>query len=421
MIDNFDLWIQPFRRLGIKPGLDTVRNLLNRLGNPQDKIKVIHITGTNGKGTTATLLHDILVEGGYKTGLFMSPYLIRPEEMCTINKQTISTDKWLKLAETVDGHIKAMDQAGQELPTEYEIYAAMMYLYFYEEEVDYAIIEVAMGGANDCTNVILKPIMTIITAIDMDHQAFLGDTLLAIAKEKSGIMKAGCPLVLHPQKGDLMSFFNDKAKAMEVDLLCYDIDPDLTLKGDVMTFTYKGVEVKTSLMGIHQKQNIIGVLEALFYLKQKGQVHLSLSQIERGIEGVRLACRFEKSGQWIFDGAHNNASLLALKKTLEALKLYHLTAVIGVLGDKDTLEGFRALKAHIDQVVLLEPLNPRRCSNPVLEQSLRELGYDQIIPVETLEEAYDLGQKSQSTTIAFGSFYMVGPLRDYVLKTREKQ
>lgn len=170
MIKSFETWIETYKKMGIKPGTKTVKRLLGHLGNPQEDLKVIHITGTNGKGTTARLFHNILSKAGYKTGLFMSPYMNQPEEMCVIDGAEVSRQVWLDLAEKIESKIQIMKSLGEELPTEYEIYAAMMYLYFKEASVDFAVIEVAMGGKNDCTNVISKPILTVITAIDLDHQ-----------------------------------------------------------------------------------------------------------------------------------------------------------------------------------------------------------------------------------------------------------
>ena len=414
MIKSFQMWLEPYKKMGIKPGTQTVKTLLNHLGNPQDQIKVIHITGTNGKGTTARLFHNVLWKAGYKTGLFMSPYLNQPEEMCVIDGEQISSDLWLDLAEKIQSKLEVMISLGQDLPTEYEIYAAMMYLYFKEADVDFAVVEVAMGGENDCTNVIKKPVLTVITAIDLDHQKFLGDTVLQIAKEKSGIMKMGCPQVLHKQNKEIMAYFEKKSREMKVPISLVEADDRIKYSDYQMIFDYKGLTITTSLLGKHQKQNIIGVIEGLEILDNHGHLILCHEILKRAIKETILPCRFEKIGSWILDGAHNDSSLLALKNTLHDLGLKDLVGVVGVLLDKENLQGFKALRPYFKKMILLEPLNDRKCPNNILKQRLESIGYERVIEASNVNEAIGLGQRSTEFKLAFGSFYMVGPLRDHL-------
>lgn len=414
MIQSFDQWIEPFRAMGVQPGLDTIKQLLALLDNPQDKIKVIHIAGTNGKGTSAVLWHNILWRAGYKTGLFMSPYLTDPEEMCVINNQCVSKGVWLELAGQVNDKIDLMRAEGQKLPTEYEIYAAMMYLYFYNEGIDFAVVEVAMGGLNDCTNVCKKPVLTLLTAVGLDHQKFLGDTHLAIAKEKSGIMKKGVPLILHPQVQGVEAMIKKKAKTMAIDVVSFHCDLELTLDDFMMSFVYEGVTYRSPLLGRHQKQNILGVLEGVKVLEASQLITLEDGLLQEVIESTSLACRFERHHRWIFDGAHNKDSLLALKTTLQGLGLKNLVGVLGVLGDKDLLEGLQALRPYFDQMILIEADNARKCPNPVLKERLETLGYEAISLACHASEIEDLIKDKGAYRLAFGSFYMVGPLRTYI-------
>lgn len=416
MIKSFQTWIEPYKNMGIKPGTKTVKTLLNHLGNPQDQIKVIHITGTNGKGTTARLFHNILWKAGYKTGLFMSPYLSHPEEMCVIDGEEVSSGMWLDLAEKIQSKLEIMVSLGEDLPTEYEIYAAMMYLYFKEAGVDFGVVEVAMGGKNDCTNVISKPVLTVITAIDLDHQKFLGNTVLEIAKEKSGIMKAGCPLVLHKQNDEVMAYFQKKSSEMGLNMTLIQANDEVKYVDYGMTFIYKDLYIATSLMGNHQKQNIVGVIEGIEILKKNKHLVLTDETLVAAVKETTLACRFEKIGSWILDGAHNDSSLLALKRTLDDLGLNNLIGVVGVLLDKENLQGFKALRPYFKRMILLEPLNVRKCSNKILKQRLESIGYEKVMEAPNIEEAFKLAQETKLLKVAFGSFYMVGPLRDHLIE-----
>lgn len=244
---------------------------------------------------------------------------------------------------------------------------------------------------------------------------FLGETVLEIAKEKSGIMKVGCPLVLHKQNDEVMTYFEKQSKAMSVEMTTFKVNDDFEYGAYKMTFDYKGLNISTSLLGKHQKQNIVGVIEGLEVLKKNNHLTLSDESLMCGINETTLACRFEKIGSWILDGAHNDSSLLALKRTLDDLGLNNLVGVVGVLLDKENLKGFKALKPYFKKMILLEPLNDRKCPSNILKERLESIGYEEVIEASTIKEAYDLATANHEVKVAFGSFYMVGPLRDHVL------
>jgi len=409
---EFDTWLDQVRSYGIKPGLSRVKELLKRLDNPQNRLDIIHITGTNGKGTTATVLKNILKQGGYRVGQFSTPSIISFNHMFDIDGP-ISDENLLKLSDRIKSLCEDMLEEGLEYPTEYEIIAAIMYLYFYEEHVDFAVVEVAMGGENDCTNVMDFSILSIITPISLDHTGFLGETVLDIAKEKSGVIKNNSALILHPQSKDVEDFLIEDCQRKMAVIKSFDSDVVCSYK-ELMTFSYKGLEVETKLMGKHQAANIIGVLEAVHYLNIKGYTRISNDQMLAGVLETSFEGRFERIGKWILDGAHNHESLMALKSVLESLNLYELVGVFGALKDKEIDEALMALKVHFKLVVLTEPNNFRKLDVDLLKKKFESLGYTQLIVGERIEDAYNHAEKIPGIKLGFGSFYMIGDLRKHI-------
>ena len=411
--NTFNNWLEEIRSYGIKPGLSRVKELLKRLDNPQNKLDIIHITGTNGKGTTATVLSNVLREANYKVGQFSTPSIISFNHMFDIDG-AISDDRLFDLSSRIKSICDEMLSDGLEYPTEYEVIAAIMYLYFCEEHVDFAVVEVAMGGENDCTNVMDYSILSIITPISLDHTGFLGDTLLDIAKEKSGVIKNNSALIMHPQNRDVELFLNEvcENKMAVLNTFCNDVTCHYS---EVMTFKYKGLNVKTKLMGSHQAGNIIGVIEAVHYLKTKGYVSVSKEQLLEGILKTSFEGRFEKIDEWIFDGAHNHESLMALKRVLESLELYDLIGVFGALKDKDFDEALEALKPHFKQIIVTEPLSFRKLEASQMADRLKKVGYLDVIVESDIHKAYLLANALEGTKIGFGSFYMISELRKQII------
>jgi dihydrofolate synthase/folylpolyglutamate synthase len=301
---------------------------------------------------------------------------------------------------------------GLEYPTEYEIISAIMYQYFYERHVDYAVVEVAMGGENDCTNVMDHSILSIITAISLDHTGFLGDTLLDIAKEKSGVIKRNSTVILHPQSEDVMEFIYKNADEKMSVVRTFDKNVVCTFD-DMMHFEYKGLKIDTQMMGIHQAGNIIGVLEAVQFLKEKGYISVSSKLIQEAIAETVFEGRFERIGEWILDGAHNHESLMALRDVLCQMNLYNLIGVFGALKDKDIDQALLALKPHFDTVIVTEPNSFRKCPADEMGDKLKELGYD-IIVESSVEKAFRMAEDIEGTKLGFGSFYMLSELRPYI-------
>jgi len=410
---QFDKWLEEIRSYGIKPGLSRVIELLNRLDNPQDKLNIIHITGTNGKGTTATLLRHILEEE-YKVGQFSTPSIISFNHMFYVDGP-ISDEVLYRISDQIKTLCEDMVSDGLEYPTEYEIIAAIMYQYFYECHVDFAIVEVAMGGENDCTNVMNHSILSIMTEISLDHTNFFGPTLLDIAKEKSGVIKNNSAVIVHPQDEDVFDYIkNDADKKLSI-LRSFEGQVDC-FYDDMMTFAYKGLEVKTKMMGDHQARNIIGVIEAINYLNEKGYASVSKEQLLNSIENTVFEGRFERIEDWILDGAHNHESLMGLKSVLEHLDLYHLNGVFAALKDKDIDEALKALAPHFDLMIVTEANSFRKCPAGEMSDRMSKLGYKNIIIEENINKAFQRAEKTDQMKLVFGSFYMLSELRPLIKK-----
>lgn len=408
---TFDKWLEEIRAYGIKPGLSRVKELLRRMDNPQNKLQIIHITGTNGKGTTATLLRHILEKAGYLIGQFSTPSILGFNHMFYVDGP-IEDEVLYKICDRIKKLCEEMVSDGLEYPTEYEIISAIMYQYFYERHVDYAVVEVAMGGENDCTNVMDHSILSIITAISLDHTGFLGDTLLDIAREKSGVIKRNSTVIVHPQSEEVMDFIQKNAEEKMSVVRTFDQDVVCTLD-EMMHFEYRGINIDTHMMGVHQAGNIIGVLEAVQFLREKGYVSVSGQVIRKAISETVFEGRFERIGHWILDGAHNHESLMALKDVLNELNLYNLTGIFGALKDKDLDQALLALKPYFRRVVVTEPNSFRKCPADEMGDKLKKLGYD-ILVEPSIEKAFEKAKAFDGIKLAFGSFYMLSELRPYI-------
>lgn len=410
---NFEKWMEEVRNLGWKPGLSRVKSLLNRLENPQNKLDIIHITGTNGKGSTATLIHNILKAGGYKVGQFSSPSILGFHHMYLIDGVPIADSRLNELGEQVKCVIEDMLEEGEEHPTEYEILAAVLYLYFYQEHVSFAVVEVAMGGENDCTNVMDHVIQSIITPISLDHTDFLGSTLHEIAKEKAGIIKENSVLISHQQEAEVMTVLQASCDEKNTVMKVVHEEAEVSFRKPYQAFNYQSVEILSQLIGHHQRNNIIVAIEAVQDLKQRGYVSISTECMLDAIRLTKFEGRFEMIGDYVLDGAHNNESLKALADSLEIIGSQPRNMMIGILGDKDIGEGLEALKPYVKGVVVTEPNNPRKLDADLLKTKLEKLGFEVIKATRHYEDALN---SVDSNALICGSFYLIGEMRPLVIK-----
>ena len=322
---------------GCTPGLDRIKELLSFMGNPQDELKYVHVAGTNGKGSTCSMLASILEKAGYKTGLFTYPHIYEFNERIKINGENITNDELCEIAEYVRSFLDKMS----EKPTEFELISAMGFEYFKRKKCDIVVVEVGLGGTMDSTNVIKAPEVAVIAAIGLDHTGMLGNTVEEIALEKAGIIKQETKAVVYNQKESVNKVFIDVAKSLGVEVEFSEDDKiELVSRNlDYQEFNYKDLKnLRIPLSGTYQLKNAALVLKTVQVLKEKGY-EISAGAIAEGMRDTKWPSRFEvfsKKPVIIVDGAHNPQGIAATAKSLkEHFADNKIIFVIGVMDDKD--------------------------------------------------------------------------------------
>lgn len=414
-------------RFGMNFGLSRVEKMLELLGNPQNKIKCIHIAGTNGKGSTTAMIASILKEEGYTVGMYTSPYLEEFEERIQINGVNIPKERLAELVSKIEKVSEEIVTLGFDNPTQFEIITAIMFLYFSEENVDYAIIEVGLGGRLDATNVI-DPVLVVITSISYDHMNILGETIEEIAGEKCGIIK-NSPVVTYPQVEEAMKVIEEKCKEKSVQLIKTSessIKEVIINKNDNTQRIKLEVgnelkEYKLALIGKHQVKNAMVVLNAIEAFKTLGG-SVKEESIKAGLENVRWIGRMErlnKNPMVVIDGAHNIDGIRTLKESVKEYFSYNkLILILGILGDKQVKEMVNTIGSLGEDIILTEPHNERAESLEVMESYLKEENknvYKIMNYREAYEKALELANEDDLILIC-GSLYMVGDMRKEITR-----
>lgn len=401
---------------GSRPGLSRITELCHALGDPQKKLRTIHIAGTNGKGSTSAMLSSILRAEGYRVALFTSPYIYEFGERMQIDGVPIPKDELCRVIEKIRPFVDAME----DRPTEFELITAAAFVYFAEAEVDYAVIEVGMGGRLDATNVIDPPILSIITGIALDHTAYLGDTVEAIAKEKAGILKRGssavCGMLCNEAADTIFEI------ACSLDIYCGFASPE-ALKVKRITprgckFSYRNRRrLRIPFAAAYQPRNAALVLDACDELRNR-DVAISEKSIRRGLATVSWPGRFEyfsHSPDVVFDGSHNPEGILAAKESIEAIYRTPMLLLTGVMRDKDFSSMIDALSPLTAQVFCVRPDNPRAMEADALAAVWREKGIS-AKGFETVEdamrEAYAAAKEKHLPLFILGSLYLYREARD---------
>jgi len=421
-------YIHSTYQFGSKLGLGSIEQLLDLLGNPHKDLKVIHVAGTNGKGSTSSFMHNVLKTAGYKVGLYTSPYIEEFTERIQINGKKIDKQRLADITLVVKEKIDEMLSKGMDHPTEFEIGTAIAIVYFFEEKVDLLILEVGMGGRLDATNIVENPLLSVITPIGYDHIDILGNTLEKIASEKAGIIKDNGLVVSYPQEEEGMVAIERVARDKNAQLFITNYD-SLTVQSntikeqefsvEVMGKTYK--HLKISLAGKHQIQNACTALTALEVLKQYRNIEISDDAIYKGLYDTKWMGRFEvlkEDPLTIIDGAHNLQGALALKNSIETLlKDYKITFIVGMLGDKDVKGVLKNIIPLVDKVIVTKVNNPRAMGVDDLAKELVSFGKEIYISksVENaIEKAYDVTEASEAILVS-GSLYMIGEARGIIM------
>ncbi len=423
-------YISDTYKFGSKLGLENIKKLTELLGNPQDKYKIIHIAGTNGKGSTSNMTHDILMAGGYKVGLFISPYLEEFTERIQINKEHIDKDSLGRITALVKEKVDIMIKEGFNHPTEFEIVTAIGFKYFEEQNIDFLVLEVGLGGRFDATNAVSKSLISVITSISYDHTEYLGDTLEKIAYEKAGIIKENNDVVIYPQEKNIVDVVLEQAKLKnskvhltdkeDIHLISTDID------GQILSYSNKSVfdleNLKINLLGEHQIYNCLTVLKVLEVLKEKG-FNITEDSIRQGLLSCKFAGRFEiiqKNPIIILDGGHNINGVEYFSK---AVKRYFpdkkIILFYGMLKDKHPEMIIDYLTDISKEIYTLTPNNPRAINAEDLAKLIKEKNSS--VKVEALDSYGKIlpivkNAGKDECMACVGSLYLIGDIRTLLTK-----
>ena len=401
---------------GSKLGLDRITELLHRLGDPQEKLKFIHIAGTNGKGSCASMLASVCKAAGYKTGLYTSPYIYRFNERMQINGKEIEDSVLADLITELQPVFDSME----DHPLIFEMVTAAALLWYAKEACDIVVLEVGMGGRLDATNIISSPEAAVIMNIGLDHTQQLGSTVPDIAAEKGGIIKEGCSVVLYQQNDDVEEVIRKICLEKHADLHIPDfsaIESEFdSLEGQ--TFTYKGEEYAIPLLGAHQRRNAAAVIEAVMLLREKGW-KIDQEALEHGLYSVYWPARFEvlmDDPYFILDGGHNPQCAGTVVQNLADYfpGIKHIM-LVGVLADKDYPTLFSVLNLAADEYICITPNSPRALPAEQLAEQLRHFGK----PVSVCDsiddgvfQAIDRAREQDGIVCAVGSLYIAGTIRE---------
>ena len=401
---------------GSIPGLGRTQALLEKMGNPEKKLKFVHIAGTNGKGSTAAMTASILRKAGYRTGLYTSPYIYRFHERMQVDGQEITDEELSKITE----YVKPLAQSLAESPTEFELVCCIAFEYFVRKQCDIVVLEVGMGGAFDATNVIDTPEVAVITNIGLDHTEVLGDTVEKIAETKSGIFKENGHAVVYRSTPSVEAVYEQICAEKNVVLRKADFDSlklkKHTLDGQVFDCGERK-DLILPLLGDHQLHNASVVLSIIDTLKAIGW-NIGEEHIRTGLKDVKWPGRFDivsHSPLFIIDGGHNPQCIEALVKNVEDyLHDRKVIALTGVLADKDYADMYVPIMPFVDQFVCITPPNPRKLEAAELAKYLRTKGANAVGSnsiLDGVKTALEL-VGSDGVVLCFGSLYSIGSIRD---------
>ena len=400
-----------------KMGLERTVELLRKLGDPQKKCRFVHVTGSNGKGSTCAMTASVLAAAGDRTGRFTSPHVCDFTARIRINGVNITNEALAAITEDVAKIADAME----DHPSQFELITAIAMEHFYREKCDIVVLEVGMGGELDSTNVIDAPVVAAFTNIGLEHTEYLGNTLAQIASTKAGIIKPGCSVVCYESEREAVDTIRRICEEKNVPFVIAGDEAELigvSLEGQ--KFSYHGRCYEIRLCGQHQLRNAVVALEIIDILLRKG-FEITEEQIREGLKQTVWPARFEvlrKDPPFILDGGHNPQCALALIQTLDQVlpdkKVRFLT---GVLADKDYELIAERIAPYAKECICVKPDNPRALEADAYAEVFRKRGIP-AIAAESVESGVDLvlEQAEDAPVVAFGSLYMAGRIRELVLE-----
>ena len=430
--------IHSFRVFGSRLGLGRMRRMLHLLGDPQDGMNIIHVAGTNGKGSVCRYVYSVLEENGYRTGAYFSPYLERFTERIEFDGKEISREDLVRYAEQALGAAEEMVRRGWESPTEFELVTAIGFLYFAAKNADFVILEVGLGGRGDSTNICSQPAVTAIVSISYDHMAQLGNTLPEIAAEKAGIIKEGVPVVVCVEDPDAFEVIRKRAEELSAPLIdasrvrisavreslggcIFDAMPDEELRAQLSgMMQWQNIEI--SMCGHHQISNAVCALLMIEVLRKRG-IRIEEERLHRGMKKAVQKGRFEimrKNPYLILDGAHNPAGARTLKETVR--RFFgggRILLCTGILADKAYREIVGEWSQLDADVLVTEVPNPRKMDAAALAGVFAETepyrsGRRSVAVIADYEEAFAYAERKKQDydlILWAGSLYLIGGVR----------
>lgn len=420
-------YIETIPKFTVKHPPEHTRELLSHLGNPQEGIKIIHVAGTNGKGSVCAYLNAMLLAGGKKTGLFTSPHLVRINERFQINGEDVSDEQFLNAFLKVEKAAKEYEAEGEGHPSYFETLFLMGMLIFKEAGVEYLVMETGLGGRLDATNVVEKPLACIITSISRDHTEYLGDTLEAIAGEKAGIIKAGVPVIYDASQPGPASVI--AAKAKEMGSPAWPMEPSFyemkiqSREGITFTFAYPGGEKAELAIPYVAKYQMMNASLAFYTMHILQDVHdIPKNVLAEGLSKIKWPCRMEMAAPGvIIDGAHNEDGIAQFVSTAGYFaKENEITILFTAVADKHYHEmiGEICEGIHPSHVVATQIDGSRVVPAEVLAEDFRKAGCTDVCAEPEIGAAYEkaLGKKGSGMLFCVGSLYLAGELKAYLAK-----
>ena len=439
-------YIENVAKFGSNLGLDRTEKMLEILGDPHKKIKAIHVAGTNGKGSITAMISKILMEAGFKVGMYTSPYLEVFEERIQINGVNIPRDDLSKVVTKVSEVVRRVVEMGYDNPTEFEIITCSMFYYFAEKKVDIAVVEVGLGGRLDSTNV-MPPfsekqkggvMLSIISSISYDHMKILGDTLGKIAYEKAGIIKPGIPVIMYPEEEEAGKVIEQVCGQKGSQLIKVPVNSVKRIEKDKISSRSRGCmqhislhtgkqnyDIKLSLLGRHQLLNCAAAVFAVEQLSRYG-IQIGRSIISRALSSVKWMGRLEvmaKNPLVVIDGAHNREGISVLKDNIESYFSYnHMVLILGILADKEVDIMVKTIVPLAWKVIAVTPNNTRAESSKQLRAVVEKYNPN----CEAFED-YEIAYKKalsycekEDLLLISGSLYMIGDMRKIIKRYSAK-
>jgi dihydrofolate synthase/folylpolyglutamate synthase len=416
-------YVDSLKKYGIVPGLDSIRELCRRLGNPQDELKFVHIAGTNGKGSTLAYVSTICKCAGYRVGRYISPTIFDYRERIQVNENPISKAALCRMLDTIKVICDEMVNDGFAHPTPFEVETALAFSYFREKKCDIVVLETGMGGLMDATNIITTTLTAVIASVSMDHMQFLGNTLTEIAAQKAGIIKPGCRVVYMEQKPEVVEVIKQTAAKCGAECVAADASMAKNIKYGVtkQKFDYDGMKrLEISLAGKYQIDNAVLAVEVVKSLSGKS-IHISEQAIREGLKSTVWHGRFEVIGKkplFIVDGAHNEDAAAKLARSIEFyFTNKRIIYIMGVLKDKEYEKIISLTEKYAGEIITLTPPdNPRALSSIELAKEVAKV-HPNVTAVDSVEEAVEMSlllAGADDVIIAFGSLSYLGRMIECV-------